>query len=65
MKNKSIGQARTGKGKKPQPKKPIREFYHRGSYSRHEIRERVRKKGILPYRGKGHKVERRSKRRKK
>jgi hypothetical protein len=54
-----------GRGAKAQPRKPIREFYHRGAYSRHELREKARNKGVLPYRGKGYKVERRSRRRKK
>jgi hypothetical protein len=42
--------------------KLIEEFYHRGAYSRREVRTRHPRKASLPFRGKGSKVERRSKR---
>lgn len=43
--------------------KPIDEFYHRGAYSRHDISARHTPKAVMSFRGKGSKVERRSKRR--
>ncbi len=60
VKNKRKRQPTTGRGTPRGGVKPIEEFYHRGPYSRHEVRTRHTPKAVLPYRGKGAKIERRS-----
>ena len=53
---------RTGRGTPAGGTKPVEEFYHRGAFSRHEVRARHTPKAALAFRGKGSKVERRSNR---
>ena len=63
MKTKPMNQSeRAGRGTPTGGTKAIEEFYHRGSYSRHETRARHTPKAALGFRGKGSKVERRSNR---
>ena len=49
-----------GRGAKSPVKKRIDEFYHRGSYENHEVREHHTPKAVMTFRGKGFKVERRT-----
>ncbi len=62
VKNKTWRLYKDGRGAKPKALKRIDEFYHRGSYSRHEIAARHKPKAVMAFRGKGSKVERRSNR---
>ncbi len=61
--------AKLTKGKGSKPKGPgavlrvIQKLYYRGSRTHHEIMGAHQRKAVLPFRGKGHKVERRSKKR--
>ena len=48
-----------GRGAKAAAPKRIDEFYHRGSYERHEPRDRKASKAVMRFRGKGIKVARR------
>jgi hypothetical protein len=63
VKNKTWRKDRKGRGAKEEAPKHIEEFYHRGSYERHEASERHTPKAVMTFRGKGSKVERRSKKR--
>lgn len=63
IKNKRWPMERKSRGAKAQAPLHIDEFYHRGAYEKHEVRARHPKKAVLPFRGKGSKVERRSKKR--
>ena len=65
VKNKRWPMARKSRGAKQEAPKQINEFYHRGSYERHEISARHTPKAVLGFRGKGSKVERRGKGREK
>jgi hypothetical protein len=62
VKNKRWHLQRAGRGNPAGGTKPIEEFFHRGSYSRHEVKARAPKKAVMKFRGKGSKVERRSNR---
>jgi len=62
VKNKKQRVPQAGRGNPKGETKPIEEFYHRGAYSRHEIRARHTPKAVLSFRGKGSKIERRSNR---
>ncbi len=64
VKNKRWNMVKRSRGAKQEAPKRIDEFYHRGSYSRHEVSARHAPKAVLPFRGKGSKVERRGKKRK-
>ena len=61
VKNKRWPMGRKSRGAKAETKAPIHEFYHRGSYERHEVRVRRAPKARMTFRGKGAKVERRRK----
>ena len=61
VKNKRWHMGRKSKGSKVQVTAPIHEFYHRGSYERHEVRARHEPKATMSFRRKGAKVERRRK----
>jgi len=65
VKNKQWHLYRVSRGAKTATSKPIEEFYHRGSYEHHESHERHTPKAVMAFRGKGSKVERRQKKRKK
>ncbi|HJT23474.1 MAG TPA: hypothetical protein VJ873_02805 [bacterium] len=63
VKQKRWKKASKGRGSKGAVPKSPREFFHRGSYERREARVRGPRKAILRFRGKGSKVERRSRKR--
>lgn len=50
-----------GRGAKAEAPKRIDEFYHRGSYERHEAHDRKGHKAVMRFRGKGTKVARKTK----
>lgn len=54
---------RSGRGDKAAAPKHIDEFHHRGSYERREPRAHRTPKATMSFRGKGSKVERRSRKR--
>ena len=64
VKNKRWHMVKRSRGAKQEAPQKIDEFYHRGSYSRHETSARHTPKAVMPFRGKGSKVERRGKKRK-
>lgn len=65
VKNKRWHMVKKSRGAKAEPPKHIDEFYHRGAYSQHEVSARHTPKAVMTFRGKGTKVERRAKKRKK
>lgn len=60
VKNKRWSMGRKSRGAKATAPRRIDEFYHRGSYERHETAARHTPKAALRFRGKGSKIERRS-----
>ena len=61
VKNKRWHMGRKNRGAKGAKAPKINEFYHRGGYERHEIRDRHTPKAAMRFRGKGSKIERRKK----
>jgi hypothetical protein len=65
MRSVTTRKVESGRGSKAKPHKRIDRLYYRGSRLRHEAAPRHARKAVMTFRGKGSKVERRQKKRKK